>query len=238
AALNEEIASLELDRTLTAQRQERILSRVEEAVVLGLEPMEDMLRVTGQDVDALLASLRASYSGAGGPLTALAPGSALLEEDPRLETLFGGLERLGLLNMAAEKLPFGTPYAGAVRLTSSFGPRRDPINRRIRQHNGVDYAGPHGTDILAAADGVVTFAGRQRGYGIVIKIEHAWGFETVYAHLSRMRVSVGERVVRGEHIGDMGNTGRSTGTHLHYEIRRDGIPTNPTTFLRAARDVL
>ncbi|MEM9012197.1 MAG: DUF5930 domain-containing protein [Pseudomonadota bacterium] len=239
--LTAEVTSLEFEREITAQRQERILDRVEEAVIVSLEPMENMLRETGQDVDALLASIRGDYSGAGGPLlslSALAPGAELLLEGERLGGLMTDLERLGMLQIAAQKIPLTHPVRSATRLTSGFGPRRDPINRRIRPHNGVDFASPHGTDIVSTADGEVTFAGRLSGYGRVIKIRHAWGLETLYAHLHRIRVSVGDEVVRGQHIGDMGNTGRSTGTHLHYEIRRDGIPTNPMTYLRAARNVL
>ena len=87
-------------------------------------------------------------------------------------------------------------------------------------------------------DGVVTFAGRQRGYGRVVKIRHAFGFETFYAHNSRMRLKVGQRVSRGDRIADVGSTGRSTGNHVHYEIRIDNEPVNPVKFIKAARDVL
>ena len=84
----------------------------------------------------------------------------------------------------------------------------------------------------------MVFAGRQSGYGNIVKIRHDFGIETRYAHLSRIRVEVGQRVSRGEHIGDMGNTGRSTGTHLHYEVRVNGRPVDPMTYIEAARDVL
>ena len=94
------------------------------------------------------------------------------------------------------------------------------------------------TPVYATADGIVTQAGRQRGYGRVVKIRHAFGFETVYAHLNRARVKVGQRVGRGDRIGDMGSTGRSTGNYVHYEIRIDNKPVNPVKFIEAARDVL
>jgi murein DD-endopeptidase MepM/ murein hydrolase activator NlpD len=99
-------------------------------------------------------------------------------------------------------------------------------------------AGPIGTPILAPADGEVSYVGRQRGYGRLVKIRHENGFETVYAHLNRARVRVGQRVRRGDRIADMGNTGRSTGPHLHYEIRLNGRPLNPMKFIRAAHHVL
>ncbi|MCL4105266.1 UNVERIFIED_CONTAM: hypothetical protein GTU68_055397 [Idotea baltica] len=104
-------------------------------------------------------------------------------------------------------------------------------------HNGTDFAAPHGTDIFSTADGVITHAGWQSGYGKLIKIRHEFGIETRYAHLSNIRVKVGQRVSRGQIIGDMGNTGRSTGTHLHYEIRVNGKPMNPMTYIKAANNV-
>jgi murein DD-endopeptidase MepM/ murein hydrolase activator NlpD len=134
-------------------------------------------------------------------------------------------------------MPFATPVRNP-RFTSGFGPRRDPFNRRAAMHEGVDLAGPRGTPILAPAEGVVTFAGTQRGYGRIIRIRHDFGFETLYGHLSRIRVSVGDRVSVGQRIGDMGNTGRSTGTHLHYEVRVNGRPVNPMKFIGASRHVL
>ena len=127
----------------------------------------------------------------------------------------------------SESLPFGEPAYGG-RWTSGFGPRGRSM------HNGLDIAAPRGTPIYSTADGVVTFAGRQRGYGRVVKIRHAFGFETVYAHLSRARVKMGQRIGRGDRIGDMGSTGRSTGNHVHYEIRIDNKPVDPVKFIKAA----
>ncbi|MCL4140565.1 UNVERIFIED_CONTAM: hypothetical protein GTU68_032648 [Idotea baltica] len=94
-------------------------------------------------------------------------------------------------------------------------------------------AGPRGTPIVATGDGVVTFAGRQSGYGNLVKIRHSQGFETYYAHLNVIRVKNGQRVSRGDRIGDMGNTGRSTGVHLHYEIRIGGKAVNPANYMRS-----
>jgi murein DD-endopeptidase MepM/ murein hydrolase activator NlpD len=158
-------------------------------------------------------------------------------DEERVAALMTDLERVSLMRAAIDRLPFGQPTKGA-RLTSGFGPRRDPLRRRYSQHNGIDFAAPTGTPIFSTAEGVVTFSGRQRGYGIVVKIRHAFGFETVYAHLNKSRVKVGQRIERGDRIADMGSTGRSTGSHLHYEIRIDGKPVNPNKFIRAARNVL
>ena len=104
-------------------------------------------------------------------------------------------------------------------------------------HNGLDFAGPQGTDIFATGDGVVTFAGWRSGFGRLVIIQHDFGIETRYAHNTRIRVTKGQRVSRGDHIADMGSTGRSTGTHLHYEIRVNKKPVNPMTYIKAAKDV-
>ncbi|HSG36777.1 MAG TPA: M23 family metallopeptidase, partial [Paracoccaceae bacterium] len=106
-----------------------------------------------------------------------------------------------------------------------------------KPHEGTDLAAPVGTPIYATADGTVIFAGWSSGYGRLIKIRHEFGIETRYAHLNKIRVSVGQRVSQGERIGDMGNSGRSTGPHLHYEVITSGKPVNPMTFLRAGANV-
>jgi murein DD-endopeptidase MepM/ murein hydrolase activator NlpD len=141
------------------------------------------------------------------------------------------LDRMNLMRIAVEKIPYAMPLQSSYRFTSPFG------RRWGRQHAGVDLAAPRGTPIFATADGVVTAAGRESGYGNVVRIRHEFGFETVYAHQSRIRVKVGQEVSRGVQIGDMGSTGRSTGSHLHYEVRVNGQPVNPMTYLEAAKDV-
>jgi murein DD-endopeptidase MepM/ murein hydrolase activator NlpD len=104
-------------------------------------------------------------------------------------------------------------------------------------HHGVDFAAPKGTLIYSTGDGIVTHAGWKGGYGLLVTIKHAFGFQTRYAHNSRIYVKVGKRVSRGDKISAMGSTGRSTGTHLHYEVRRNNKPLNPTTFIKAGRNV-
>jgi murein DD-endopeptidase MepM/ murein hydrolase activator NlpD len=184
--------------------------------------------------------LRRGYTGQGGPLTPLTISSKGRGPDPDSLRANQILERLDLVNLyriAVEKTPFAEPVRGSFRHTSGFGSRRDPKTGRTRMHEGTDFAASHGTPIYATADGVVTHAGWQGGYGRLIKIRHEFGIETRYAHLSNIRVQSGQRVSRGDRIGDMGNTGRSTGTHLHYEVRIGGRPINPMTYIKAARDV-
>lgn len=240
AAATARVAALEEAIRIESQRRDRLLGRIEEAVAVGLGTMKGRLEVPGVDAEALIEQIRASYTGEGGPLV-LATATALPEDGPeslRVMALMSDLERLELMQIAAQKLPLAMPVKDAVRFTSGFGIRTDVRGRRGRMHEGIDLAGPKGTPIYATADGEVVFAGRERGYGNVVKIRHAFGTETVYAHLSAIRVKVGDRVARGDRVGDMGNTGRSTGTHLHYEIRVNGTPVNPLGYMKAATDVL
>ena len=144
---------------------------------------------------------------------------------------------MNLYRLGAQKLPLGQPVKTSFRYTSSFGGRDDPLGAGRRTHEGLDMAAGHNTPIHATADGVVAFAGRQSGYGNIVKIRHEFGLETRYAHLASINVKVGQKVSRGDKIGGMGSTGRSTGTHLHYEVRLDGKAMNPMTYIKAAKDV-
>ncbi len=242
AVLDDRLAELTGTIDRISDREERLLAQLEEAAQLSLTGLERMFGRTNVNLDAILTQARRDYSGAGGPFLPFGEdhgGEAAdtAKGDLRVAALMQDLETVNLMRFAADRLPFGLPVNGG-RMTSGFGPRSDPKGRGKSMHVGLDIAAPRGTAIFSTADGVVTFAGRQRGYGIVVKIRHAFGFETVYAHLSRARVKVGQRVTRGDRIADMGSTGRSTGTHLHYEIRIDQEPVNPRKFIEATRDVL
>jgi murein DD-endopeptidase MepM/ murein hydrolase activator NlpD len=123
------------------------------------------------------------------------------------------------------------------RETSPFGPRVDPVNRREGFHPGVDLAAPYGTPVYATAPGIVTFAGWEGGYGKIVRIDHGHGLSTGYAHLHRYTVVVGEKVAAGAVIGYIGTTGRSTGPHLHYEVRLNGEVVNPAAFLALGYEI-
>ena len=200
-----------------------------------------MFRSAGMPTDRILEQVRRGYSGQGGPLTPLSlstRGEEPSREEVRANELLKQMDQLNLYRLAAQKAPFAAPVnQNLVRRSSGFGYRRDPKTGGRRLHKGADFAGRTGTDIYATADGVVTHAGWQSGYGKLVTIKHAFGIETKYAHNSNLRVKVGQRVSRGDHIADMGNTGRSTGTHLHYEVRVNGQPVNPMIYIKAARNV-
>lgn len=116
-------------------------------------------------------------------------------------------------------------------VTSDFGQRLDPYTADRIMHQGLDIAAPHGKDVMSPSDGTVVFAGLEGGYGNVIVIDHGYGIKTRYGHLSKILVKAGEKVKRGGLIAAVGNTGRSTGPHLHYEVRVNGIPQNPRKFI-------
>ncbi len=231
----ERLAAMELERKLEDERNDRIFEQLEDAVSLSMEPLDKMFAAAGLKTDDLIDSVRRGYSGVGGPLTPMTFSTSGGEQPDatglRANAILQRLDEMNLYRIAAEKAPFAMPLKSSFRYTSGFGPRWG------RVHEGTDMAGSHGSPILATADGVVTFAGRQSAYGLLVKIKHDFGFETRYAHQSKIHVKVGQRVSRGDHIGDMGNTGRSTGTHLHYEVRLGGQPVNAMTYIKAAKDV-
>lgn len=235
-----EIDRMRYEAALAEERQDRVFRQLEEAVAMSMEPLDRMLSASGVSTDRLIGQVRATYSGQGGPLMPIAVSTMGEEPDAlslRANELLAELDVMNLHRIAAERLPFTVPVRGTYRNTSGFGYRNDPFNGGRRLHAGVDFAGARGTHIVAGGDGRVVFAGRQSGYGLMVEIDHGFGITTRYAHMTRLHVSEGERVSRGEHIGDMGCTGRCTGTHLHYEVRRNGDPVNPMTFITAGRDV-
>ena len=125
------------------------------------------------------------------------------------------------------------PLASYSRITSRYGMRRDPFRRTMAMHAGIDFKAPYGAPIYATAPGVVVKAGREGAYGKLVEIRHDNGFTTRYAHMSAIKVRHGARVRRGTVVGRLGNTGRSTGAHLHYETRRHGKSLNPTRLWKA-----
>lgn len=227
---------LDLELRLMEERNDEIFRQLEAALEISVEPLDEMFRTAGLDPEELIEDVRRGYDGQGGPLTPIqfsTMGSAAPDDGTlRANGILDELDRLNLYRIALEQVPFSMPVRDPFRYTSPFGPRWG------RMHEGVDMAAPRGTPIYATADGVVTFAGWQSGYGRIIKVQHANGIETRYPHLNAIRVEAGQRVSRGERIGDMGNSGRSTGSHLHYEIRVNGEAINPMIYLGAGDDVL
>ena len=179
-----------------------------------------------------IAAQPASAEGFPSPdtFTERAPAAAAPAQD--FKSLFQSWKRLDGAPRATISVPSLKPVNN-VTFTSSFGVRSDPFRGSAAMHAGIDLAGPLGTRVYATADGVVTHAGRQGGYGNMVQINHGRGIETRYGHLSQILVPENTRVKRGQLIGLMGSTGRSTGSHLHYEVRVDGKAVNPIPFLQS-----
>ncbi len=225
---------------LMQDQNDQIFRQLEEAMAVSVKPLDKMFRSAGLNTDSIINQVRRGYSGQGGPLTPLSfstKGEAPSPDAMRANRILNQMDRLNLYRIAAEKAPFAIPVKNAYRFTSGFGYRRDPKTGGRRLHQGVDFAGPVGTPLYATADGVVTHSGWSSGYGRLVKIQHEFGIETRYAHMSKINVKSGQRVSRGDRIGDMGASGRVTGPHLHYEVRIGGKAVNPMTYIKAANDV-
>lgn len=179
--------------------------------------IESILSLVGVDI-----KIQESSRNSGGPFTGFAGNTGdelIMRTDQYLETI--------------QNVPLGPPVPGVI--TSRFGWRNDPINGKSAYHRGVDIRGRRGSDVTATADGKVKIENYTKGSGRYILIDHANGFVTKYAHLKKSLVKKGDTVTRGQVIGLVGSTGRSTGPHVHYEIHYNDKIVNPTRFVRIAR---
>ena len=195
---------------------------------------EQALRKLGLDPSSIL--LKAEREAMGGPLETLST-SADGSLDPRFERMGLSLARMSALERILDGVPQVLP-ASIESISSGFGFRRDPFNGGGAMHKGLDFKGSIGTPIRSAALGKVSFVGRKGGYGKVVEISHGNGLMTRYAHLSAFSVKPDQKVAAGAVIGAIGNTGRSTGPHLHFEVRVNNRAVNPRPFLEAAPHVL
>ena len=181
--------------------------------------------------------ISANPGAQGGPLIPFDAGMTDQRRDPVLQPLAIAVARMDALEDMVVALPSNLP-ADHINLSSGFGYRRDPFTGAAAMHAGLDFAGAWGSQIRAAAAGTIIFVGQKSGYGNVVEIDHGHGIVTRYAHLSGFEGSIGQHVAAGQNIARMGSTGRSTGTHLHFEVRVNGNAVNPRQFLEANPDVL
>jgi murein DD-endopeptidase MepM/ murein hydrolase activator NlpD len=233
---------LALENDLLRDRNHLIFSQLEQALAVVIDPLERVFRSAGVSPDQIRRLVRQGANSQTASLRPIAVSTsgvmAMGEDVARANNILSQLADINAYQQGVARLPVATPVRmGAVRQTSGFGMRRHPLTGRSTMHNGLDWAGPRGTAILASADGVVKKAARQSGYGNLVIIQHDFGIETYYAHLSSMDVREGQRVSRGQKIGGMGTTGASTGVHLHYEVRINGRAVNPMTYIKAGQHV-
>ena len=213
-------------------RQRHFAVRLTQAVRQRTEKTAAAIRSYGLNPNALA---RTAERAQGGPFV---PWHGQGDELPgEFEKLADALSRMEFLESSLMFIPSGRPTTAPMQ-SSSYGYRRDPFNGKAAFHAGIDFPGSRGQPILAAAAGRVSFAGQRSGYGNVVEIEHGNGLTTRYAHLSGFVARVGQKVRPGQKIALMGSTGRSTGDHLHFEVRMKGEAINPRRFLEARDDIL
>lgn len=217
------------------QQQTAFAERLTMAAAMRAQEAEQAIRGFGLN-PRTLARAPQRNAAMGGPFIPFRRGAAPDKGTP-LARLAQSLQRLDAMERTLLAIPSTAP-AHPMTLSSGFGYRSDPFNGGAALHAGLDVTGHHGQPILAAAAGRVVVAGRQAGYGNLVIIDHGHGLETRYGHLSGFDVKRGDIVTRGQKIARMGSTGRSTGTHLHFEVRTHGRAINPRPFLEADADVL
>lgn len=165
--------------------------------------------------------------------------AAAIRADYEARSIFRAWRQLdtGMTGTSNIAVPSRKPI-DAMKLSSGYGMRVHPVTGRLARHNGIDIPAPHGTPIYATADGVVGRAQRLGGYGLYVEVEHGNNIQTRYGHMSSFIVAAGQRVKKGDILGYVGSTGRSTGNHLHYEVRIAGTPVNPIPFVESGEAAL
>ena len=243
AAERNELAALRHQVEVKKEIWNRTLNRFAKSLELASEGIEGIFRQLNLSPEDMSKEAQRLYSGIGGVdlgfhFHAHLNESALSEyEKQQIQGFTDSLDQINLYRLAYLSLPIGHPVRGRNRFTSGFGPRNHPVTGRRHLHQGADFAAPTGTDVVATGDGTVVFTGTSGGYGKTVRIRHIAGFESQYSHLSRILVEKGQRVARGDHIGDIGSTGQSTGPHLHYEVVVRNRPVDPLKYIRARNNV-
>ncbi len=216
------------------------LATAEEVAVDKIEEARGILRLTGVGFSRLTSP--DADEAMGGPLVPIDLANILGDDvDPafsrRAQQVAARVAEARRLQDVVEATPLAPPVGVDYRETSGFGPRVDPFTGAPAFHAGLDLAAFEKAPVISTSPGTVVFAGNQAGFGLMVEIDHGHGFKTRYAHLRDIQVAVGEQVQIGQRIGSMGSTGRSTATHLHYEIWFRGKVYDPVSFLRAGRHV-
>lgn len=211
-----------------AARMERELQAMQAQVTAIEQAAAQRFDLTASEIRELGLDPQ-RFAGSGGPFEAVTP---LKAADPKFKQLFMSWKKLDQIEQGTIAIPSTQPVKGTA-LTSGYGVRSDPFRGRAAMHAGIDLAAPLGTPIYATADAVVQRSEWANGYGNLVELSHGRGIQTRFGHLSKSLVQAGQRVKRGDLIALMGSTGRSTGSHLHYEVRIDGKAVNPIPFMQS-----
>ncbi|PLX34401.1 MAG: hypothetical protein C0605_13665 [Hyphomicrobiales bacterium] len=237
--IDEELKQIEGRLQDISRTQTKMLARIETVTLKRKARIAQVIRRLGFKT-ATSKPRHLMDTAIGGPFIKLDEGSpqaASFADDERYERIYMNIDNYTAMKRQLKRMPIALPVRGTYRITSGFGARRDPFRRILAMHTGIDFKGQIGRPIYAPAPGKVVRAGWMGGYGRTIEILHDNGISTRYAHLSRIEIAVGDQVSRGKLIGRVGNTGRSTGAHLHYETRINGKAVNPKRFMQAGRYV-
>jgi murein DD-endopeptidase MepM/ murein hydrolase activator NlpD len=214
-------------RSIESQQIEKVTTLAENAFETA-DAITEALQSAGLEVDADYGE-----RDVGGPLIAIDQAAIF---DTRVKDLDFALNKLDSVKAVARRLPIFNPAPGRP-VTSGFGVRKDPLIGAAALHAGMDFRSTVGSSVIATGAGKVVKAGWNGGYGRMVEVDHGGGYTTRYAHMSKILVEVGQEVKVGDQLGLSGSSGRSTGPHLHYEVRKDGQPLNPLRFIKAGREV-
>ncbi len=235
--MRRQIKQLETRLSDLQVNQVESVQRLAEGTAAFIDDMEKVVSIAGLKVNRLLKADASLAKGQGGPFIEAKPdglpGDRLRVE---LEYLDTRLNRWEALQTVIRRLPLTAPL-DYFYITSAYGKRRDPLNKRWAAHYGVDLGSSFKSSVFATAPGVVTYAGWKGKYGRLIEIDHGAGIKTRYGHLNKTLVKKGQEVKFRQKIGLLGNSGRSTGRHLHYEVVFKNRPKNPMKFIKAGRYV-
>lgn len=217
-----------------------LLAELEETAIREAENLKFVLNSTGVNSERYLTSPKVVNSAfaQGGPfidIVNLEKASPIFIN--RMNRTLTVLNELEALRKVIQQIPLSSPSISSRRMTSPFGVRKDPFDGRLRPHNGLDFHAAYGSPVTTTARGIVKFAGVRQGYGRIVEVDHGNGFVTRYAHLRRISVKKGQKVNLHDKVGELGSSGRSTGPHIHYEIRLNGKPQDPQRFIEAGRYV-
>ncbi|HWA44933.1 MAG TPA: peptidoglycan DD-metalloendopeptidase family protein [Hypericibacter adhaerens] len=239
AQLAEEIKKLEQRLIAYQTSQQSVVENLAQRTRTNVDEVLKTVAMTGLNVDKLLAKAGEIMPGIGGPfvdLTQVADLNAAESAMLTVSSLDDEVDRWDRLQFVLHSLPLAAPLDHFM-LSSGFGTRRDPLNGKLAVHEGLDFSSELGASVMATAPGKVVFAGWKGDYGKMVEIDHGLGIHTRYGHLKSITVKVGDEVAYRQKIGTLGNTGRSTGPHVHYEVRVDDKAYDPMNFLEAGRYV-
>ena len=238
AALFSRIADLENKLKASEESKKNFIEKVQQKTAKNIDSFENLIEQTGLDIGSLKSQASTGKPAEklldrqGGPFVP----DSVTDINARESEVISQLDELSVLKQIVDNLPVRKPIYGYQEM-SQFGRRIDPFTGSLAFHAGLDMAAPADSKIYATADGTVSFAGRQGAYGNMIEVNHGFEVATRYGHLSQILVEEGETVKKGQVIAVQGSTGRSTGPHLHYEVRFKNQPMDPRNFLTAGRYV-